>query len=465
VSSGLRNPQASSRRAGWIAAAVAFVVAAGCTLGPNRSDSPARPGTQAGRSASVPADTVVNNALRDVERYWAATYPKLAGGARFTPLRGGYHPYTRSQPPPPCGAERPQYQPNAFYCPDGDFIAWDAEVLIPQLNDNFGSLLVAVVMAHEYSHAVQQRLNLTGQPTIVLEQQADCFAGSWVGDVKAGHSPSFRTVQPDQLDNTVGGLLMLRDQPGNSAVAPQAHGNAFDRIRAFQEGFEQSAPRCASYRADNLPVTEVPFTSRQDAANGGDLPYDQAVTSLGQDVEAYWSRTFPSLAGRAWDPLRVVPFDPADPPQCPDRQQSSSAVAGAAFSCPAGGFVAFDNQRLGPTLYRDIGDNAIGMLVADLFAQAVQQRRDRPTEGRTGQLAVDCLAGSWTYDLLHRTGGNTIRLSPGDLDEAVAALLVLGRADKASADKASADKAGEASAFDRIVAFRNGVLDGLSACG
>ncbi len=56
------------------------------------------------------------------------------------------------RPPPDCGGQSAEYQPNAFYRPDGDFIAWDAQNLIPQLQNDYGPLLVGVVMAHEYGH-------------------------------------------------------------------------------------------------------------------------------------------------------------------------------------------------------------------------------------------------------------------------------------------------------------------------
>ncbi|HYN93576.1 MAG TPA: neutral zinc metallopeptidase [Pilimelia sp.] len=439
-------------------AAVAAVVGTGCMFGTaGTQDGSTGPGGF-GRGGDAPsraeANKTVQAALKDVERYWTATFPKLSGNERFQPVQGGYHPYTRSDPPPACGGEQGQYQPNAFYCPVGDFIAWDAETLIPELNADFGPLLVAVVMAHEYGHAVQARLSRARQPTIVLEQQADCYAGGWIGDVLAGNSAAFDDVPPDQLDSTVGGMLMLRDQPGTSAQAPQAHGNAFDRVRAFQEGVEQGAARCATYRAENLPVTEVPFTTAEEAATGGDLPYDEAVKVLTEDAQAYWTRTFPTLAGRQWEPLRVTAFDPAEPPECAGRELPEDEAQGAAFYCATGDFVAFDGRRLGPTLYRRIGDNAVGMLLADLFAQAAQDRRGESADGRAGQLAVDCLAGSWAFDLLQREPGQGIRLSPGDLDEAVAALLAFGRATDAA----------DASAFDRIAAFRNGVLTGISAC-
>jgi predicted metalloprotease len=427
--------------------AVAVVMASGCVLGGPRSSG-------GGSSSSTTANQVAQAALTDVERYWTAEYPKLSGGSAFRTLTGGAHPYTRINLPPPCGGERPQYQPNAFYCPDGDYMAWDSQTLIPQLYDSYGALLVGVVIAHEYGHAIQTRLGMTSAPSVVLEQQADCFAGSWMSDVNAGHAKSFAKPTPDQLDDTVAGLLELRDQPGTAAVAEQAHGNAFDRIRALQDGFEKGPELCAGYRSDTIPVTEVPFSSQADAANGGDLPYDQAVKLLGDDAQAYWKRAYPSLTGKSWDTLRIVPYDPSDAPSCAGKSRSSRDATNTAYYCAADGFIAFDNQQLGPALYRNIGDNAIGMLLGDLFAQAVQDRRGDSTQGRDGQLTVDCLAGSWTYDLLHRGPKADLQLSPGDLDEAVAALLVFGRAAKASG----------ASAFDRIAAFRNSVLNGLNAC-
>jgi predicted metalloprotease len=439
---------------------VALVVSAGCTVvwsDPGRpAPTPPAAGGLGGDRAPSTAETnqVVRRALADVERYWTATYPALSHGRAFRPVRGGYHPYTRSDPPPACGSETGGYQPNAFYCPAGDFIAWDAETLMPQLYADFGALLVGVVVAHEYGHAVQSRLGRSSSPTVVLEQQADCFAGGWVADVAAGHSDTVDAADPAELDNTVAGMLMLRDQPGTSALAPQAHGNAFDRVRAFQEGFEQSATRCAAYRSDNLPVTEVRFSSPREAASGGDMPYAEAVAALSDDAQAYWQRTFPQLTGRDWQPVRLIPFDPADPPACPGRQPSSGGVSAAAYFCPEKSFVAFDNQQLGPALYQRIGDNAVGMLLGDLYAQAAQQRRGRSTQDRVGQLAVDCLAGSWTNDLLRRGDTASIRLSPGDLDEAVAALLAFGRS----------APSGGGSAFERIAAYRNGVLEGLRVC-
>jgi len=426
--------------------AAAVLAVAGCAVQwgtPEDTSTAPAPGGGSGRDVVTPA-------LRDVERFWTATYPQLADGRAFTPVKGGYHAYTQRKLPPPCGNESVEYQPNAFYCPVGDFIAWDAQTLIPQLQAQYGDVLVGVVMAHEYGHAIQTRLRITDQPTVVLEQQADCFAGAWLADVLAGRSTAFRDVTPAQLDSTVGGLLVLRDEPGTSAQNPQAHGNAFDRVRALQDGVEEGAKLCAGYRADNVPVTEVEFQTEADAASGGDLPYGQAVDALSRDAQEYWSKAYPALTGQPWQPLRVEPFDG----QAPACERPEPAAPGGAFYCPDGDFAAFDNARLAPTLYERIGDNAVGMMLGDLFARAAQSRRGAPTQDRAGQLAVDCLAGSWTSSLLARSPGEGITLSPGDLDEAVAALLAFGRAGDASGT----------SAFDRIGSYRDGVLKGLEGC-
>jgi predicted metalloprotease len=401
------------------------------------------------------ANQVVESAIKDVERYWTTEYPKLSGGKPFQPVKGGYHPYTKTKLPPACGQEPAQYQENAFYCPQGDFIAWDSQVLIPELLSEFGPLLVGVVIAHEYGHAIQTRLGIAQQPTIVLEQQADCFGGAWAGDVQAGHS-TFGKITPQQLDNTLAGLLQLRDQPGTAAQTEGAHGNAFDRVRALQDGFESGPAPCAKYSASNLPVTEVPFQTPQDAATGGDLPsFQDTVTVLTQSLQSYWSQAFPELdPGQRWKTLTVRPFNPSSPPACQGRVPPDPGAAETAFYCATGDFAAFDSVQLGPALYQRIGDNAVGMLLGGLFAQAAQQRRGESATGRAGQLEVDCLAGTWTNNLLTGNSADDIQLSPGDLDEAVAALLVFNRA----------NESGQVSGFDRIASFRKGTLQGLSGC-
>ena len=76
--------------------------------------------------------------------------------------------YTSRTKIPQCGPERVRYQDvaeNAFYCNAGRFVAYDDERLFPQLAREFGDFTIALTLAHEWGHAVQDQAGLTG-PTI-----------------------------------------------------------------------------------------------------------------------------------------------------------------------------------------------------------------------------------------------------------------------------------------------------------
>src|SRR4051812_38928062 len=101
------------RRTLLVIAASLLLILSACTGLPEPS-----PATTASPSTAASATSdVVTRSLRDIERYWAATYPTVSNGAAFKPIQGGYHPYTEADPPPACGGEAGSYQPNAFYCP------------------------------------------------------------------------------------------------------------------------------------------------------------------------------------------------------------------------------------------------------------------------------------------------------------------------------------------------------------
>lgn len=90
-------------RAHPLVAALLPLLLTGCVVvsGEPDSDDP---------SPSPGSVDLVQRSLRDVERFWSTAYPPLADGDRFSPIRGGYHPYTRTDPPPACGPEAGEYQ-------------------------------------------------------------------------------------------------------------------------------------------------------------------------------------------------------------------------------------------------------------------------------------------------------------------------------------------------------------------
>ena len=117
-------------------------------------------------------------------------------------------------------------------------------------------------------------------------------------------------------------------------------------------------------------------------------------------------------------------------------------------------------RSFGVELYERFGDFAIGYLLGMAWSEAVQQALGSPLAGEERALLSDCLTGAWVRDIV--PGANTtgpprdVSISPGDLDEAIQTALVIG--DAGSAD----DVVG--SGFEKIASFRQGVLEGISAC-
>src|SRR5262249_18807608 len=144
--------------------------------------------------------------------------------------------------------------------------------LFPEIYDKFGPYPLGMVTAHEWGHAIQDRAGVTGQPSIVVEQQADCFAGSWLAHLARNESPYLRPTQRD-LNAAFAGMLTFRDQPGVTAPQPQAHGSGFDRVGAFQDGFTNGAAKCATYPTDPPAVIELPFSTQADFEAKGNEPY------------------------------------------------------------------------------------------------------------------------------------------------------------------------------------------------
>ncbi len=190
--------------------------------------------------------------------------------------------YSQSNPPPACGGYgRTPYSEvagNAFYCDQGDFVAWDEQGLFAKLRQQYGDFAPALVLAHEWGHAVQARVGFQTSATVYMEQQADCFAGAW-----AAHVAQDGRLDGGDLDSALAGLLGLRDPSGIDGSQEGAHGNGFDRVRAFQDGFEGSAATCAGYE-DNAPtVTESAYTSYADYASGGDMSLSRAAACAHQE--------------------------------------------------------------------------------------------------------------------------------------------------------------------------------------
>ncbi|MGB6073881.1 MAG: neutral zinc metallopeptidase [Rhodococcus sp. (in: high G+C Gram-positive bacteria)] len=400
--------------------------------------------------ASDPVNEIAAAAIDDLQSYWAEQFPAVYG-SEYTPVSGGFHAVVPSSGElPPCASSADDIAGNAFYCPGADVVAWDSEGLRPDLRQRFGDFVIPVVMAHEWGHAIQARVNFEGM-TVTSEIQADCFAGAW-----AAHAVSDSTVfdpSEAELDSALAGFLYLRDEPGTSAESASAHGSGFDRVSSFRTGFDGGPMECKPYVDGSPPVLRLPFTSRSYADRGGDAPLAQIIDGVPEDLEDYWSLLFPELTGRPWQPLNpVVAFDPSDAPDCGGR----SATGYVLFYCVPDGHVGFDAVDAMLRFYEQGGDFAVAALIATQYGLAGMAQAGIDADDQDASLQGDCFAGSWAASVLLQnrpTSGYT--LSPGDLDEAIAALLLF---------RGEGDQSRQGSGFLRVEAFRHGVMDGAQAC-
>jgi predicted metalloprotease len=416
-----------------------------------------------GDGAPLPVDdpeAVAFAAIEDVTAYWERTYPEIYGDD-FIPLAGGLHPYGPDTEMPPCGDPRPSYEQiadNAFYCAGSDLIAWDAARLLPWINEQFGAFTIGIVFAHEYGHAIQARSSDEGS-TIVLELQADCFAGAWTADVAAGNSRSFQ-VDASALDASLAGVVAISDAPGTSADDPLAHGSGFDRIGSFQDGFENGAGRCAEYPGTRLPIVEIPFDPGEDESSGGNLRLDDQggdpglLTRLEADLNAFYDLLFDQL-GLTWRPVDdLVLVNPdTDEVTCGGQDLSGEALRYAAAYCEDENIALFDRAGLAQDLY-EIGDFAVASEVARLYALAAQGQFGLE-EGRAASLQADCLTGVWAFSSFERPDfqPDNLIMSAGDLDEGIMGFL---------AYDVSAEDTG--SVFERTDALRTGFVNGYRGC-
>jgi len=442
----------------WYSRAAVFAVAVmlacgGCSsstsLKPAPSTADAADSVQIHGDASNPVNKIVIKAIADLQTFWGGEFPKLYGHD-FPPVKGGFYAVTPSSGQfAPCAQAAADIAGNAFYCSKADDVAWDVEMLLPDLRKRFGDFVIPVVLAHEWGHAIQARANFQG-PTVVKEIQADCFAGAWAAH--ASKSGAFK-ASDDDLDNALAGFLFLRDEPGTEKRDPQAHGSGFDRVNSFRTGFDNGTSACKGYKVGDPPVVEIPFNSAADVESGGNAPYEDIITGVPTDLEDYWTQVYPKLTGHPWMPLQPVKaFNPTDSPSCGGQPTSDYVL----FYCVPEDYVGFDAVKAMPEIYDQGGDFAVATLIATQYGLAVLSRGGQDPTDKTTSLRADCMAGAWAASiLLEDRPESAFKMSPGDLDKGITALIVF---------RGSGDVARQGHGSVRVDAYRDGVMNGAKAC-
>ncbi len=398
-----------------------------------------------------PYDSVLRATLKSVAGYWGRTMPRVYGRA-FRPIKGGIYAYSQDSTIPPCGGVGMPYllvQQNAFYCPESDFIAWDDQGLFPRLEKRYGPFLLAIVLAHEWGHSIQHRQDLTYLDGVTLEQQADCFAGSWAASLNPSTDPVLAKLRDKDLDRSLSGFVEFRDSLGMTGDDLGAHGTAFDRIRAFQEGFDGGAKVCADYE-DELPtLVAVPYRSFKERFRGGNLPFDQVVSTLRPRIDKFWREELGAGPTPEMKPADGLAFC-SSPPRSPEGFNDEQLAW-----CSDTNTLLYSEATL-RTLYDTIGDMGAGTELA--LAQAIVHETVTgadPTSKPVWLRAI-CTVGAWTGSMYQPDDPESSLLSPGDVDEGVRTLLEY-------AAKGSAKDFG--TGFEQVAAYRKGVLGSVQDCG
>lgn len=134
------------------------------------------------------------------------------------------------------GVANPEWGP--FYCSETQGVYYPPTWVDPsgQSPAEIGDFAVAMILAHEQGHHVQNLLGILQDPrfyTIQRELQADCLAGIWGRSVYEEGS-----LERGDVEEAVQSLQNVADLPGTPPTDPAAHGNEQQRVDAFMTGFE-----------------------------------------------------------------------------------------------------------------------------------------------------------------------------------------------------------------------------------
>jgi uncharacterized protein len=195
-----------------------------------------------------------------------ATWNRLFGGKYPAPKMVMFNQMT----PSACGMGQAAMGP--FYCPLDQKVYLDLS-FFQELDQKFGApgdFAQAYVIAHEVGHHVQ---NLTGtaqqvqklqqrarseaeanQYSVMLELQADCYAGVWARDA----APRLNITQQDideglRAATAIGDDTLQRATQGRVVPDAFTHGSSEQRARWLKVGMESGDPNaCDTFNARQL---------------------------------------------------------------------------------------------------------------------------------------------------------------------------------------------------------------------
>lgn len=184
----------------------------------------------------------VETAVLLTDDWWKRHWKDYFTGRYTAPnVVGLYDGYDEANAPTCFGEALPPG--NAFYCPDGDYVAWD-ETLI-ELGYEIGDAWPYLIIAHEWGHAIQADLSMELQSQ-QYELQADCLAGAVLYGQREDGKLEFEDGDEKEI---VDGLNFIADEVPWGMSGD--HGDSFQRIEAFNLGRTAGVPGCLPGMTDN----------------------------------------------------------------------------------------------------------------------------------------------------------------------------------------------------------------------
>ncbi len=331
-------------------------------------------------------DTAVAAVLADLQDYWTEqdAIDPVPGQPAFRPPRGGYVSADSTDPADGtalCITDAADLVGNAYYCQGDDGIVFDSATLVPVLLGSYGSAALVAAIAHEFGHAVQDRLGPPAPdgrpaPTILVEAQADCAAGAFLAWVAAGNAARSR-IPADSLLRAVSPTADFRDAVDLPPDDPSAHGLGLDRITFLLTGFHGGLPACRELRRDTLPLT---------------------LGRPGVDTQSQSATIAPRFA-------------------LGTEAERAGAASVAAFAAGLSGVPGIDPNRLAPT---DADRHAAASHGQFAAAAAVALAAGRSVSGPDGgEPRAACFTGAWTASVFGTGGTDGLGNWAGDADEAL----------------------------------------------
>ena len=395
-------------------------------------------------------DTQAKNAIADLYTYYKSIFPTdFDKDFKAATALVSYD--SNDKNAKACGSTLYQF-PNAGYVYSCDTIIWDRGVELPTLGEKIGDLAVPTVLAHEMGHLVQNRLGVPQtSPTIMLEQQADCYAGAYWKWVAEGHSKYYNINTGVGIRQALQTLAAVRDSVGSTPDATGAHGNAFDRAYAETEGFTQGATRCNKIDMAelNARISESGFTAVPN--DFGNIPVSPDYLQVVQQVvEEFFGQQL-----KGYTKPKLQTFEGTTGPSC-DGKPTSFPV-GYCKSTNTVTYNLVELVRIGsPTDGFDSTSGDFSALILLVSRMALADGTE--ATGDAAGLRALCASGAWASWMKKPQGPKRLSLSPVDLDNAEYEVM--------ASPLPAADATGKTSTqvVEQLQAFNTGVVSGLTAC-